>query len=103
MGQSLSNRKGVGGNLPQRRPSHVLFGTVNEVAPTFLSQGAVPVPGKDTRLLEKSIEHDQASLELRRQPIDPTRINSRLCGEEKKTSRELPTRNLASLISYYTT
>jgi hypothetical protein len=43
-----------------------LFGTVNEIATTFLSQWAVPVPGEDTRFLEKSIEHDRSSFEVRR-------------------------------------
>jgi hypothetical protein len=62
--QSFSDDKGVGGNVPQGRGSHSLFGTVNEVAAAFLGQWVVPMSGEDTRLREKLIEHDRASVDV---------------------------------------
>jgi hypothetical protein len=66
-----------------------LFGTVNEVAPTFLGQWAVPISGEDTRLLEELIEHDRVSFAARRQPMDSTSINRNYVAKRRKMSGEL--------------
>ena len=36
--------------------SHLLFGAVNEVAPTFLGQWAVPLSGQGARIREQLVE-----------------------------------------------
>jgi hypothetical protein len=55
--QGICAKKDVVGNVLQRRASHPLFGTTNKVKPTFLRQGAIPLSGKDARILKQLVEH----------------------------------------------
>jgi hypothetical protein len=76
--KGFGSDQGVAGDASQRPARHLLLGAVGKVTATILGQRPIPLTSQHTRILKESVEHGETSVDLRRQPPVPTRIN-RLC------------------------
>src|SRR5262249_42002960 len=61
--QSFGDNERVDANTSHRPVNHLLFGTVREVAATFLGQWSVPLPRQGVRALKQLLEHGRTSKE----------------------------------------